>query len=562
MMMMASSNHPHPLQIKTTVDPGTYSAVNVPRPSYNTFFDRYNHKEYMWVHSGTDIDFYDISDRSNFDQVGNPTLAYTIGSGSSCAQGVSFVIGEDVYTYHGDVPFCTCNWRPEAPCPSRLSVTIDGSTELVSLGINNIVNVDTVVPDVTGPAAFAIADESDGSPASWGCTELVNPEEIEGKWCLADRGGCFFQTKYDNCMAAGALATIVVNRDASTLTMQVRDIAENDILIMIGKPFGDTIRDAVAAGQDVELSAGRSVGPPEPLPEYSSPDPLGVVNAYTGKRDLDSSPFILADDILVDWQRKLMYVLSIDGNIPEVNLVMNYTTVEGGTYPVLGSFATGAENDGSEKTLFYQGDKVFMTESASWINTVNIYDLNGDNAADPQLISTAVYDQWCPEATMGGAEIHPSGEYMYITTSIRETQCGDYDGDGDDGDYITEIWDIKDPSNPKKVGTFEIDEVEFGALTRNGSRWEWGPNGLTGISMTSSGFILYDFSDPLNPVPASEIYDPAENTNDFTKGVFASRYGDDGFWYVYEKDGTDGEHGEFHQLKAVKCGTPDFCLDY
>ena len=69
-------------------------------------------------------------------------------------------------------------------------------------------------------------------------------------------------------------------------------------------------------------------------------------------------------------------------------------------------------------------------------------------------------------------------------------------------------------------------------------------------------------ADPENPVPASEVYDPAENTNDFTRGVFGARYGDDGFWYVYEQDGEDGVHAEFHQLKAVPCDMPEYCLDY
>ena len=63
-------------------------------------------------------------------------------------------------------------------------------------------------------------------------------------------------------------------------------------------------------------------------------------------------------------------------------------------------------------------------------------------------------------------------------------------------------------------------------------------------------------------MPASEVYDPAENTNDFTRGVFGSRYGDDGFWYVYEQDGEDGVHAEFHQLKAVPCDMPEYCMDY
>ena len=55
------------------------------------------------------------------------------------------------------------------------------------------------------------------------------------------------------------------------------------------------------------------------------------------------------------------------------------------------------------------------------------------------------------------------------------------------------------------------------------------------------------------------MYDPAENTNDFTRGVFDAVYGDDGSWYVYERDGVDGVHAEFHQLQLVPCELKDIC---
>ena len=63
-------------------------------------------------------------------------------------------------------------------------------------------------------------------------------------------------------------------------------------------------------------------------------------------------------------------------------------------------------------------------------------------------------------------------------------------------------------------------------------------------------------------MPASEVYAPAENTNDFTRGVFNARYGDDGYWYVFERDGVDGVHGEFHQIKSVPCDMPFACRPY
>ena len=545
------------------IDPGEYR-VSSHGISYGTVFNQYTHNEYFWVHAGTDIDFYDVTDKSSFDADANPTVAYSIPSGSTCYEAYSFLIGDDMYTMHGNTPYCTCNWRPDAPCPSQLEVTIDGVSTKVSLSPNTNVAPDSVSPDLVGEAAIAKADESDGSPPEYACTPLVNPEEIAGKWCVTRRGACFFQTKYQNCLDAGAIGALVINRADATLTMGVQKIEEGFIHIMIGLTDGDMIIDAIEAGKDVTLKAGKGTGPDAPLPEYSAPDPLGVVNIYTGKRDLETSPFILADEAIHDYKRKLLYAIDVDGNTPKEHLVMNISTSEGGTYPVVGSFGTPSD-DRADMQLFYQGDRVYLLETAAWDNKVYIYDLTDDPADPGSAISSMDFTVWCPENAgwaFGGSQIHPSGDYVYLTQGMRSAECGDFDGDGTTGDYVHEIWDISNPARPMFKGTFQIPEVETGAVTLNGGRWEWGPNGLTGISMTSSGFVLYDFSDPENPVVASEVYDPAENSNDFTKGVLGSRYGDDGFWYVYEQDGADGIHAEFHQLMAVPCDMPAYCTDF
>jgi len=533
------------------IDPGVYEVANLGGPSFGTFFNPYDHKEFFWVHHNLTIDMYDILDEGSFVN-GNPTLSYQIPSGTTCSQSASFMIGDDIYSYHGDQPYCTCSWTPEAPCPNRL----DFNGELLPFAENTVVGMNTIDPAVTAGAGLAIADESDSNPASWGCTTLTNPQDVAGKYCITDRGGCFFQTKYDNCKAAGAVGTIVVNRDASVITMSVTDVAEGDILIMINNPNGQLIKDALNADEDVTLSAGRSVGPPAPLPEYSSPDPMGVINAFTGKRDLDTAPFILADGMLYDYKRRLLVALSVDGNVPETNLVMNITTVEDGTYPVIGSFVSGA--DGSDMMLMYQGDATYLVEDVVWDGKAFVYNVT-DDMSNPELLSTIEFTNFCPDSGFDGVNVHPDGNYLYLTSGIRETTCGDEDGDGDTGDYVQEIWDVSDPASPFLAGTFQIDEVDFGALTMNGANWVFGPNYIAAIPMTSSGMVWYDFSDPLNPVAISDVYDPAANEDDFTKGVISAVYGDDGYWYVYEKDGEDGVHGLFHQIQLVPCDLKDIC---
>jgi hypothetical protein len=550
------------------INPGAYELF-MTHPDFGTVWDRFTHKEYMWLSINRNIDLYDLSDKTTFDPNGNPTLAYSIPSGSSCLVGQTFMLGDDFVTYHGNEPECTCVWRAEAPCPSMLRTTIDGVPELMTLGANSIIEVDSISPDLIGDVGQAL--DSDPENPTYACLPLVNPEAVAGKYCLTDRGGCYFQTKYEMCRDAGAIGTLVTNRDSSTITMSVRDVDPGDILIMIGKPDGMKIRAALDAGKDVKLAAGKGVGPPAPLDKFSAPDPMGVVNMFTGKRDLDTAPFILSDHMEVDYKRKLLYAFAVDGNEPEANIVMNYTTAVDGSYPVLGVFTTDGQFDGARRYIVYQGDKTLMVESVGWLGKINIYDIT-DTPADPVFLSGFDVPEACTAdegAVSGfdGVQMHPDGRYAYMVDTMDSGCAATLGITGPTGDNdVTEVqvWDFIDPTNPVMVNKFFIDEVEPGALVLNGAHWEFGPDGLVGISMTSAGFVLYDFSDPVNPVVASEVYDPAENVNDFTKGVFDSAYGDDGFWYVFEKDGVDGIHGEWHQLKAVPCSAlpyMDVCMD-
>jgi hypothetical protein len=539
------------------IKPGTYFQADDPRPTYGTFFNSYNHKEYLWIHSGRNIDLYLLDGLKPGEA---PTLTSSINSGSSCYTADSFIIGDDVYTYHGNSQFCTCFWRPSNPCPSELKIQYPGVTKQIKLSSNRIVPVDTV-PDVTAPMAIPVADGVDGSPPNYACTPLINADEMKGKFCLADRGGCLFQDKYDNCIGAGAVAAIVVNRSDAIFQMGVTVVAPTVPFFMIGKGDAQELKDQVAMGKTVILTAGQRTGPPFPLPQFSSPDPLGVVNIFTGKRDLDTAPFLLAETMLYDYKNKLLYAFGIDGIRPQINIIMNATAVVDGTYPVIGSFPS--TDNRSSWSMLINDAGTFIIEMDPWNDKFYMWDLN--NPTSPRIVATTFLTKWCPLSNWrysGPIQVHPSGNYAYAAMGLRQpaSVCGDGDGDGIGGDYMQEIYDVSNPYFPRYIRSFPMNAVEQGAVTLNGGSWAWGPNGLAGISSTSGGFFLFDFSNPLFPVQASEVYDPAENQNDFTRGVLDSRYGDDGFWYLYELDGESGTAGEFHQLKAVPCGLPDSCL--
>ena len=69
---------------------------------------------------------------------------------------------------------------------------------------------------LTGEVIFVNDGSSD---PTFGCNPLINPEEIEGKIALIDRGGCQFGTKAFNAEQAGAIAVIVCNFEDALVNM-------------------------------------------------------------------------------------------------------------------------------------------------------------------------------------------------------------------------------------------------------------------------------------------------------------------------------------------------------
>ncbi len=76
-------------------------------------------------------------------------------------------------------------------------------------------------PPVTTEAITGeLAEAFDGSDIpALGCETIINPEEINGKIALIDRGDCVFERKTLNAEAAGAIAVIICNYQQGTTTM-------------------------------------------------------------------------------------------------------------------------------------------------------------------------------------------------------------------------------------------------------------------------------------------------------------------------------------------------------
>jgi len=513
-------------------------------PSFGIWRDKYEHVEYMWLHHNTSIDFYDLTSSAGRGPDGNPTLAFTIPSGSTCSQARTFAYGDQFITTHGDVPFCTCKWSDENRCPHRVGLSIPGQPDQqLVLGINSVLNVDRISPDVT--AMGGLAYDASANP-SFSCETIINPQDVAGKYCIVDRGGCLFQTKYENCRAAGAVGTIIVNRNEGVLVLPVFQVDEGDVLVMVGLSDGQILKDNI---DTATITIGRGTGPPQPTAGYSEPDAMGSVVPWTGENIVTGAPFFLVDDIVIDYKRQLMYGITVDGNNPSEVMVLDLGDGpdESGMYPALGVFPQGA--DGTYWDIAYQDPAVYLIET-SWVqDIVYIYNATADPAS-PELLTTFAYDEsWCPgsrAATLTGVEVHPSGQYIYVLPGGRDPA-----GTCPNDDYLVQIYDFSDPANPFMAGTFAVNDMDerTSFVAVNGLKWAWGPDNIAALPMASSGLVFYDFTDPLNPVKIAENYDPTVAVDDFTKGMYDTQYGDNGYWIAYERDGIDGVHGIWHALK-------------
>jgi MYXO-CTERM domain-containing protein len=84
-----------------------------------------------------------------------------------------------------------------------------------------------------------------------GCSPLANAADVAGKVALVDRGTCPFVSKFDNAVAAGAIAVIVVDNedDALPFAMAGGDPGQYPIVgVMITQADGDALKASLAAG--------------------------------------------------------------------------------------------------------------------------------------------------------------------------------------------------------------------------------------------------------------------------------------------------------------------------
>lgn len=118
----------------------------------------------------------------------------------------------------------------------------------------------------TVPISGFLVEAFDGSnDPKKGCSDYINPEEVNGKIALVDRGVCFFEEKAVKAEAAGAIALIICNFENSTIGMAgVTQVQDPTIpTISIGLDDCEQIRRYLNQGVKATLQIVRASGPKE-----------------------------------------------------------------------------------------------------------------------------------------------------------------------------------------------------------------------------------------------------------------------------------------------------------
>jgi len=500
------------------------------RISWGVHHEEIYNKERLWVKEELQIDFFELSG-------GTPVKTKYIDLDTKCKNSGTMLIDNNKFlSIHGNDQYCTCAYAEDNPCPHKLQISGTGIDFAGKYQFypNTVLPVDQVTPDVVGTYGMAEPFEA--------CTELTNPEEVNGKWCIVYRGACFFQTKWEMCNNAGAIGTIIVVLDDSPgAGWQIWVEAIDTPLVAITNSLGNTLRDTWRAGnRNVQLGIGRGIGVDAPDADYSGPEPLVTMNYYTGIQTEDgASHFTTVQTMIYNSKSDYAHFIGVNGVGSDVQVydMDQSPPLYKGAYNVGidGRYGFIYNEEGSRQPA------VAMYAVNAWDGTVTFFDM--EDELNPVRLSQITYDK-CAEKDdyLHFAILHPSQKYMYLVPSIHLGAC----------DYKIRLYDISSLSSPKKRHEIHIPEVDDGANLYAAS---FGLNNIAALSLSSGGVSWYDFSDPANPTPVAHI-DISEVENTYTLGVRDVQQMADGKTWVVQ------DETEFwHNFHAVQIEGPSTCQD-
>ena len=170
---------------------------------------------------------------------------------------------------------------------ATLSVAASADSQLVSLDVTAPASLAGAIPAAEGGFTTRLVDSGPVSgpviatqPAN-GCSAFSNASAVNGNIALIDRGQCQFIKKFENAVAAGAVAAIIVDDEdqAVPFAMGGGDPGEIGIPgVMINKSDGDQLKAALAQGVQVSLDGTKLFQGPgsELLAGFSSRGPAAT----------------------------------------------------------------------------------------------------------------------------------------------------------------------------------------------------------------------------------------------------------------------------------------------
>lgn len=222
------------------------------------------------------------------------------------------------------------------------------------------------------------------SPTLNGCSEFINPEEVEGKIALLYRGGCSFIDKVMFAQEAGAIGVLAMNNVIGEENLSAIPGASDDVdipCIMVSWDTGQLLLDALENEITVNVTMQNAFG--NIFKDGSFDNGIvvhefvhGLTNRLTG--GANSSGCLFNEEQMgegwSDWY-SLMFTLNIDNSNP--------------TFRPMGTFASGEPTDGN-------GIRPVPYDTSFAINDYTYADLGNSSISIPHGVgfvwSTMLWD--------------------------------------------------------------------------------------------------------------------------------------------------------------------------
>lgn len=279
---------------------------------------------------------------------------------------------------------------------ATLSVAASADSQLIALDVVAPASIAGAIPAAEGGFTTRLVDSGPVSgnviaaqPAN-GCNAFTNAAAIQGNVALVDRGQCTFLKKFNNAVAAGALAAIVVDDEDQPVPFAMGGGDPGEVPIpgvMINKSDGDKLESALGQGVSVVMdgtklfqgpgaellagfsSRGPSAGDERLKPEIAAPgfaiDSARVGSGTSARRSQGTSmasPMVAGAAALLCQAKPAWSALEIKAAL--INSAVPLTDLEGNTYP--------ASSIGAGRTAVDKAAALEVTAAVDDLGTVGM----------------------------------------------------------------------------------------------------------------------------------------------------------------------------------------------